>query len=273
KERMKTDFPHLAEYASERERVAESAERDLTRYFHARWAKDHIGETFSGIVVGVTNFGVFVALANAVEGLMHVSHLDDDYYIYLEDSLMLMGKHTRKRYRMGDRVEVKMLNANPTQRQIDLIPASMDMPDAEPEEKPATVKPPKKLRTPLEAGIDADLVTGRRTATGAAARAGGATPSPTGRGKSAAGKTKPAESDAKAKQEPRRAAQPSEQGGKRGAQTGGAAQQQGKQADGRQQSQRPATKRTQAEPQPTSQAAPPAPVKRKKRKVLVFGKS
>src|SRR5690606_11730944 len=87
---------------------------------------------------------------------------------------MLMGKHTRKRYRMGDRVEVKVLAANPTQRQIDLIPASMDMPDAEPEEKPAIVKPPKKLRTPLEAGIDADLVTGRRSATGAAARAGGA---------------------------------------------------------------------------------------------------
>ena len=72
---------------------------------------------------------------------------------------MLMGKHTRKRYRMGDRVEVKVLAANPTQRQIDLIPASMDMPDAEPEEKPTVVKPPKKLRTPLEAGIDADLVT------------------------------------------------------------------------------------------------------------------
>jgi ribonuclease R len=174
KERMKTDFPQLAEYASERERLAESAERDLTRYFHARWAKDHVGETFSGIVVGVTNFGVFVALANAVEGLMHVSHLDDDYYIYLEDSLMLMGKHTRKRYRMGDRVEVKVLNANPTQRQIDLIPASMEMPDAEPEEKPAVSKPPKKLRTPLEAGIDADLVTGRRTSAVAAARAGGA---------------------------------------------------------------------------------------------------
>ncbi len=182
KERMKTDFPELAEYASERERLAESAERDLTRYFHARWAKDHVGETFSGIVVGVTNFGVFVALANAVEGLMHVSHLDDDYYIYLEDSLMLMGKHTRKRYRMGDRVEVKVLNANPTQRQIDLIPATMEMPDAEPEERPAVGKPPKKLRTPLEAGIDADLVTGRRTSAVAAARAGGAGTSGSSRG-------------------------------------------------------------------------------------------
>ncbi|HZW98970.1 MAG TPA: ribonuclease R, partial [Trueperaceae bacterium] len=123
KERMRSDFPQLAEHASDRERVAESAERDLTRYYHARWAKEHIGEAFVGVIVGVTNFGVFVALANGVEGLMHVSQLDDDYYIYIEDSLMLMGKHTRKRFRMGDRVEVKVLAANPTQRQIDLVPA------------------------------------------------------------------------------------------------------------------------------------------------------
>ena len=189
KERMKTDFPQLGEHTSDRERVAESAERDLTRYFHARWAKDHVGETFSGIVVGVTNFGVFVALANAVEGLMHVSHLDDDYYIYIEDSLMLMGKHTRKRYRMGDRIEVKVLAANPTQRQIDLIPASMEMPEAEAEEKVVQTKPPRKLKTPIEGGIDADLVTGRRSASGAAARAGGATKAAAGAAKGGAAKS------------------------------------------------------------------------------------
>src|SRR5690606_1079472 len=144
------------------------------RYFHARWAKDHVGETYSGIVVGVTNFGVFVALANAVEGLMHVSHLDDDYYIYIEDSLMLMGKHTRKRYRMGDRLEIKILAANPTQRQIDLIPAEMEMPETDAEEQVLPSKPPRKLKTPLEGGIDAELATGRRSASSAAARAGGA---------------------------------------------------------------------------------------------------
>ncbi len=148
KERLKTDFPKLAEQSSDRERRAESAERDLSRYYHARWAKDHIGETFHGVVSGVTNFGVFVSLQNGVEGLMHVSHLDDDYYIYLEDALMLMGKHTRKRYRMGDRVEVKVLQANPTQRQIDLIPATMEMPEVEIEEKPVRQKPPKTLKAP-----------------------------------------------------------------------------------------------------------------------------
>ena len=157
KERMKTDFPKLAEHASERERVAEDAERDLTRYYHARWAKDHIGESYTGIVVGVTNFGVFVSLPNAVEGLMHVSHLEDDYYLFLEDALMLMGKHTRKRYRMGDRVEVKILASNPTQRQIDLIPADMEMPEIEAVEEKPTVKPPRKLKTPKDAVHDAQL--------------------------------------------------------------------------------------------------------------------
>jgi len=148
KERLKTDFPKLAEQSSDRERRAESAERDLSRYYHARWAKEHVGEAFHGVVSGVTNFGVFVSLPNGVEGLMHVSHLDDDYYIYLEDALMLMGKHTRKRYRMGDRVEVKVLQANPTQRQIDLIPANMEMPEVEVEEKPVRQKPPKTLKAP-----------------------------------------------------------------------------------------------------------------------------
>lgn len=148
KERMRTDYPELATHVSERERVAEEAERDLTRYFHARWAKGEIGNSFTGTVVGVTNFGVFLELPNGVEGLMHVSQLADDYYLYLEESLMLMGKHTRKKYRLGDRVAVRILSANPTQRQIDLIPAEMEMPEPEPEERPQTTKPPKVLKSP-----------------------------------------------------------------------------------------------------------------------------
>lgn len=198
KERLKTDFPKLAEQSSERERRAESAERDLTRYYHARWAKEHIGEAFHGIVSGVTNFGVFVSLPNAVEGLMHVSHLEDDYYIYLEDSLMLMGKHTRKRYRMGDRVEVKVLQANPTQRQIDLIPASMEMPEVEAEETPQRQKPPRKLKAPAVAMAEES-----------AAAAGNGRAKGGGRGKAAA-KAQPAkETPAKetpAKEAPAKAA-------------------------------------------------------------------
>jgi ribonuclease R len=171
KERLKSDFPKLAEQSSERERRAESAERELTRYYHARWAKDHVGEAFTGVVSGVTNFGVFVSLPNGVEGLMHVSHLDDDYYLFIEDALMLMGKSTRKRYRMGDRVEVKVYQANPTQRQIDLIPASMEMPEAEVEEKPVRQRPPKSLKAP--AAILAEEAAGNGKAKGSSRRGKG----------------------------------------------------------------------------------------------------
>ena len=148
KERLKSDFPQLAQHASDKERQAEQAERDLTRYFHAKWAKENRGEAFSGTVSGVTNFGFFVSLPNGIEGLVHVSHLDDDYYIFVEDSLMLMGKHKRKKYRMGDRVDVKILQANPTIRQIDLIPADQKVPEAEPEETIKREKAPAKLKSP-----------------------------------------------------------------------------------------------------------------------------
>jgi ribonuclease R len=169
KERMRHDFPKLAEHASTRERLAEEAERDLTKYFHAVWARDHIGETFTAVVSGVTNFGVFLALPNGIEGLLHVSQLEDDYYLFLEDQLMLMGKHTRKRYRMGDRVEIKILSSNPVNRQIDLLPANMEMPEVESEEKVERTAPPKVLKTPIGTAVKA--------ARGRGGRAKAATPS------------------------------------------------------------------------------------------------
>ncbi len=135
KARLEAELPALGEHTSERERAAEDAERDLTRYFHAKWAQGHVGEIFSATVVGVTNFGMFLSLPNGVEGLLHVSNLEDDYYMYFEDSLMLMGKHTRRKFRFGDRVEVRILNSSPANRQIDLIPAAMDMPDADSSEE------------------------------------------------------------------------------------------------------------------------------------------
>jgi ribonuclease R len=152
KERFKSDFPELAVHVSERERVAEEAERDLTRYYHAKWARDHLGEVFNGTITGVTNFGIFAALPNGVEGLIHVSHLDDDYYTYLEDSMMLIGKHTRKKFRLGDRISVKIMTATPTSRQIDLIPGHMEMPEeSEVDERPMRESIPKTLKTPLRA--------------------------------------------------------------------------------------------------------------------------
>ncbi|MFN2322097.1 MAG: ribonuclease R [Trueperaceae bacterium] len=171
-------FPGLADHVSERERKAEEAERDLTKYFHAVWARDHVGERFTATVSGVTNFGVFLALPNGIEGLMHVSQLDDDYYVFLEDSLMLMGKHTRKRYRMGDRVDVKVLYANPLNRQIDLLPGASDMPEPSAEVKEVaaglTAPKPAKLKAPRDAITDADAPTTQRALPGRSRRTSGA---------------------------------------------------------------------------------------------------
>lgn len=149
KERLRSDFPALAEHTSERERLAEDAERDLTRYYHARWAKEHRGEVFNGLITGVTNFGIFVALPNGVEGLVHVSQLDDDYYMFIEEQMMMLGKSSKKKFRLGGRMEVRILSANPTVRQIDLGMASAELPD-EPEE-PALERAPRHLKTPLSA--------------------------------------------------------------------------------------------------------------------------
>jgi ribonuclease R len=148
KERLKSDFPALAEHTSERERRAEDAERDLTRYYHAKWAKEHRGESFTGTITGVTNFGIFISLPNAVEGLLHVSQLDDDYYMYIEDAMMLMGKHKHRKFRLGNRIDIKIGAANPTNRQIDLVTPHADLPD-EPEEDVSTQSAPKRLKNPL----------------------------------------------------------------------------------------------------------------------------
>ncbi|MCH2666631.1 MAG: ribonuclease R [Deinococcales bacterium] len=130
KERLRADFPGLAEISSQREKLAEEAERDLTRYYHSKWASERCGEVFEGVISGVNNFGLFVALRNAVEGLVHISNLDDDYYLFLEDALTLLGRNTKKRYRLGDRIEVTIAQANPITRHIDLLPGRTAVPEA-----------------------------------------------------------------------------------------------------------------------------------------------
>lgn len=115
-------FPKLAKHTSERERAAENAERELTKYYQALWAEKHKGEIATGTVTGVTNFGVFVGLVNGVEGMVRLGALEDDHYQYLEDLLALEGTRTKRRIRIGDSLEIKIVGANPAARQIDFAP-------------------------------------------------------------------------------------------------------------------------------------------------------
>ena len=122
KEDWAARFPKIAEHTSERERAAENAERELTKYYQCVWAEKHKGEVYSGTVSGVTGFGVFVSLSNGVEGMIRLGTLEDDHYEYLEDILALEGRRSKRRIRIGDEMEIEIQGANPAARQIDFAP-------------------------------------------------------------------------------------------------------------------------------------------------------
>ncbi|BDG18756.1 ribonuclease R [Thermus thermophilus] len=119
KARWQEAFPAIAEHASEMERKAEAAERELTKYYMAKWAELHVGERFLGKVTGVANFGAFVTLPNGVEGLVRLEALGP--YTYSEEAMALLGPKGR-RIRLGDEMEVRIAGANPRLRQVDLLP-------------------------------------------------------------------------------------------------------------------------------------------------------
>lgn len=114
-------LPDIADHSSTRERVAVDAERETTEMKEIEYMTQFIGETFSGIISGVTAFGIFVELENGVEGLVHVSRMINDYYEYVEEQFAIIGERTRKAYRLGDEVEVVLVRASVEERNIDFI--------------------------------------------------------------------------------------------------------------------------------------------------------
>ena len=122
-EKQITKFSKLAvrysETSSEMEQKAEEAERELELMKKCEYMKEHIGETFKGIISGVTSFGMFVELENTVEGLVHVENMNDDYYVFDEYAVSLIGEHTKKVYKLGDKIEVTVLSADKLSRRIE----------------------------------------------------------------------------------------------------------------------------------------------------------
>ncbi|RIV26119.1 ribonuclease R [Alicyclobacillaceae bacterium I2511] len=111
-EQLTAFVAEAAKQSSLRERVAQDAERETSQLKMVEYMLDHLGETFDGIISGVTQFGLFVHLANGVEGLIHVSYLTDDYYVLNEKQMALVGERTRRVFRLGDPVQVEVTNAN-----------------------------------------------------------------------------------------------------------------------------------------------------------------
>lgn len=116
---LKEKMHRYAEQSSLREKVAEEAERESVEMKKAEFMKPHIGAVFHGRVSGVTNFGLFVQLDNSIEGLVHISTLEDDFYQFRQESYSLLGEHTKTVYQLGQEVMVRLTRVSIEDSQID----------------------------------------------------------------------------------------------------------------------------------------------------------
>ena len=108
-----------AENCSERERTATKVEREAEDIKKAEFMENKIGEKYEGIVSSVTNFGIYVELENTVEGLIRYETLGDEYFIYNEERREAIGEHSHKVYKIGDKVKIRVADANKLLRKID----------------------------------------------------------------------------------------------------------------------------------------------------------
>lgn len=118
---LKVKLDDIARQSSQMERKAVEAERDVEAMKKAEYMLDKIGETFEGVISSVTRFGVFVELPNTIEGLIHVSKMDDDHYEFIENHLLLIGKRTGRTYQIGQRVMVEVTKVDVEARDIDFV--------------------------------------------------------------------------------------------------------------------------------------------------------
>lgn len=118
-EKLKKIVEYASEQSSDRERIAVEAERETEDLKKTEYMTYHMGEEFEGIISSVVSFGIFVELENTIEGLVRISSLVDDYYIYDEENHLFRGERTKKTYRIGDEVKIKVIKADIAQKQID----------------------------------------------------------------------------------------------------------------------------------------------------------
>lgn len=118
-EHYESILPEVTKHASQMERRAEEAERETIRLKKAEYMEQHIGEVFAGVISSITKWGMYVELENTVEGLIHVTNMHGDHYDYYEDRFEMIGEHTRRSYKLGQKVYVRVLDTDFLQRTID----------------------------------------------------------------------------------------------------------------------------------------------------------
>ena len=109
----------VAKNSSDRERLAEEAERETIKLKKVEYMEEHLGEEFEGVISSVTKWGIYVELPNTIEGLIHVTNMRDDHYNYIEQNYEMVGERTGKTYKLGESVQVRVIGTDYLQRTID----------------------------------------------------------------------------------------------------------------------------------------------------------
>ena len=112
-------LPEIALHSSEKERASIDCEREVEDMKMAEYMESHIGEEYDGIIDSIMNFGMFICLPNMIEGLVKYENITGDYFEYNEETQMLIGKKSGKKYRMGQKVRVKCIAASKENSTID----------------------------------------------------------------------------------------------------------------------------------------------------------
>ena len=111
----------VAEQSSKMERIADEIERDCDKIKIAEYMSDKIGNEYDGVVSGVTNFGIFIELENSVEGLVHISNMVDDFYIFNNEKRELYGKTSARVFKIGDKVKIRVESVSIARAMIDFV--------------------------------------------------------------------------------------------------------------------------------------------------------
>ena len=124
-------LPGVAKQCSDRERLADEAEREVDKMKKVEYMQAHIGEMYEGIISGVTSWGIYVELDNTVEGMIRLADMDDDQYEYQEEKYRVIGHYSGKEYSMGQTVKIRVIGADRLTRTIDFAIADNSPKDSE----------------------------------------------------------------------------------------------------------------------------------------------
>jgi ribonuclease R len=116
-------YEELCEHCSDREKLAAQAERASIKYMQVKFMEQYVGEEFTGVISGVTDWGVYVELVdNHCEGMIRIRDFKDDYYIFDEKNYCIFGERSGRIFQLGDTLRIRVKAADLENKQLDFEP-------------------------------------------------------------------------------------------------------------------------------------------------------